>query len=87
MQVGPEESDSRDEQAEPQGPDENDLADLEAAEVTCHRCGAKVYEEAERCPSCGAEIAAPTALRRLALVVLILLAVLLVLGLVDGRLL
>ena len=46
-----------DDQGDPQGPSQEDLADLGDEKSTdvddCPKCGAEVYEDADRCPKCG----------------------------------
>ena len=48
-----------DDDLDPEGPSRQDLRDLsdDDTDVTpCPACGADVYEDAERCPHCGAYI-------------------------------
>lgn len=40
----------------PEYPDEEDLDDETSETLPCPECGAEVYEDAPRCPACGAYI-------------------------------
>ena len=45
-----------DELDDDEGPDEYDYDDEVSETCPCPECGAEVYEDAERCPHCGAYI-------------------------------